>query len=80
MQGGYQPLRMFIVGRDLETGDIVREFADLPDDEPLVALLDIPKQRKFLVDSSKQPSARTIKDLLQAYHDKTVAWKSLSTH
>lgn len=73
---GRPPLRFMIVGEDLETGDLVREFANLGEEEPLLALLDIPKQLKY-IGADLVLTTDTVEKILDGWRAGRTAWQHL---
>lgn len=71
-----KPLRFMIVGQDLETGDLVRDFANLGEEEPLLAILDIPKQLKFIGDDLVL-TRDNVERLLKEYNEGRLRWLAL---
>jgi hypothetical protein len=71
-----KPLRFMVAGEDLETGDLVRDFANLGEEEPLLALLDIPKQLKYIGDDSKL-SSENVERLVTEFKEGRTSWQPL---
>lgn len=70
------PLRFMVVGEDLETGDLVRDFANLGEEEPLFAILDIPKQLKYTGDDLAL-SCENVERLVTEYKEGRTPWRPL---
>ena len=52
-------------------GEQLREFAELPDKTPLLALLDIQNQSKYICDQSKI-TTEVVSDFLKGYKNETL--------
>ena len=57
-------------------GEQLRDFAELPDRTPLLVLLDIPNQTKYICDQSKI-TTEVVSDFLKGYKDETLAKEPL---
>ena len=60
----------------LATGDMVRDFANLGEEEPLLCLVDVPNQRKHLP-MALDPSPKAIADMVASYHAGSIPWMTL---
>ena len=68
---------MYLQDESEETADSLRNFLNLEDRSPLVLLLDIPNNKKFVLPESEAPSKERLQKMLKDFSENQLSMVAL---
>ena len=68
---------MYLQDESEETADSLRNFLNLEDRSPLVLLLDIPNNKKFVLPESEAPSKERLEKMLKDFSENQLSMVAL---